>query len=162
MISLHQVTADLGHELQKQKLMLATAESCTGGGLSYLLTSIPGSSNWFDRGFICYSNSAKLDMLEVEPLVLEEFGAVSEEAARQMAEGAIKNSEASVAVAITGIAGPGGGTADKPVGTVWLAWARNGATTRAHVDIYKGNREEIRLAAIETAVTTLLAWLKQE
>lgn len=158
MIFLDEVYA-LSLALKKRKLMLATAESCTGGGLSYFLTNIPGSSTWFDRGFVTYSNAAKMEMLDVEPLTLEQFGAVSEETAREMAEGALKNSEASVSIAITGIAGPDGGTDEKPVGTVWIAWARHGATTKAHADVYHGDRTDIRMAAIQTAITVLLAWL---
>ncbi|MBT3698373.1 MAG: CinA family protein, partial [Methylococcales bacterium] len=104
--------------LTEQKLTLAVAESCTGGALCQALTDIPGSSNWFDRGFITYSNQAKIDMLKVSPALLEQNGAVSFEAARAMVDGVHEHSQAELAIAITGIAGPGGGTAEKPVGTV--------------------------------------------
>src|SRR3990167_3251020 len=107
-----------GIALKKHHLTLATAESCTGGGLSYWLTSVPHSSQWFERGFITYSNAAKIELLQVNPATLETFGAVSEPTAREMAEGALKHSQAKLSIAITGTAGPDGGTALKPVGTV--------------------------------------------
>lgn len=160
MMALEKQIRELGHLLKINKLILATAESCTGGGLSYLLTRIAGSSVWFDRGFVTYSNAAKLDMLDVEPLTLEQYGAVSEETAREMAEGALKKSNASISIAITGIAGPGGGTDTKPVGTVWFGLAKKDRATITRVAIFPGDREEVRLAAIETAVNELLNYLK--
>jgi len=159
-MALEKQIRELGHLLKINKLILATAESCTGGGLSYLLTRIAGSSVWFDRGFVTYSNAAKLDMLDVEPLTLEQYGAVSEETAREMAEGALKKSNASISIAITGIAGPGGGTDTKPVGTVWFGLAKKDRATITRVAIFPGDREEVRLAAIETAVNELLNYLK--
>ncbi len=115
--------ARLGHALSAQRLVLATAESCTAGGVSYAVTLVPGSSEWFERGFITYSNEAKIQVLGVAPAYLRDFGAVSEPVARAMALGAISHSAAQVALAVTGIAGPDGGTEAKPVGTVCFAWA---------------------------------------
>ncbi len=122
------LAASIGQLLKHRQLLLTTAESCTGGELSYIVTSIAGSSDWFDRGFVTYSNQAKQEMLDVNPEIIDRFGAVSEQTATAMAEGALQASQANVAIAVTGIAGPGGGSADKPVGTVWLAWAMAAAS----------------------------------
>lgn len=139
---------------------LATAESCTGGWVAKVLTDIPGSSRWFDRGFVTYSNTAKQAQLEVPAVLLERNGAVSRETVRAMAVGALARSEAQVAVAITGIAGPGGGTAEKPVGTVWLAWARRGVS---EVDTacrhFPGDRDAVRRQAVAAALEGLAAVL---
>lgn len=153
------LSSKLGEHLLQKHLRLATAESCTGGGLGYVLTEIPGSSNWFERGFITYSNDAKISLLNVKQETLNQFGAVSEQTAREMAEGALKNSQAQISVSITGIAGPDGGTSDKPVGTVWWAIARKDHPTIATVDIFKGNRTEIRLAVIQRVMEHLLTHL---
>lgn len=154
--SLPQLAKAVGDALRKQHLLLATAESCTGGGLSFWITSIPDSSQWFDRGFVTYSNAAKIEQLGVNPLTLETFGAVSEPIAREMAENALVNSDADISIAITGIAGPSGGTPDKPVGTVWIAWARLNSPTQTFVNVFTGNRTEIREKVIEKALSTLL------
>lgn len=140
-----------------KKLHIATAESCTGGLIAGLLTEIPGSSDVFERGFLVYSNEAKQEMLGVPPPLLAEFGAVSEEVAVVMATGAIEHSRADVSVAVTGIAGPGGGTGDKPVGLVHIAVYRkgNGATHEAY-DFGDIGRTEVRLKTIEAALTLLL------
>ena len=140
----------------KSSSKLATAESCTGGGLAEILTRIPGSSVWFERGFVTYSNEAKQEMLSVLPETLEQYGAVSEETASAMAKGAVDNSHADYGVAITGIAGPDGGTEDKPVGTVCFAWyQRNygGSTTRIQFD---GDRQKIREQSCLLAMQGLL------
>ena len=137
-------------------LKIATAESCTGGLLAGLLTELPGSSAVVERGFVTYSNEAKADMLGVDPALIQTFGAVSQPVARAMAEGAIARSRAHVAVAITGIAGPGGGSADKPVGLVHFARAERGGTTH-HQEMRfddKG-RASIRRAALDSALTLL-------
>ena len=138
-------------------LRIATAESCTGGLIAGLLTEIPGSSEVFERGFVAYSNQAKEELLGVPDRLLAEFGAVSEEAAVVMATGAIEHSQADVSVAVTGIAGPGGGTGDKPVGLVHIAAYRkgNGATHEAY-DFGDIGRTEVRLKTIEAALTLLL------
>ena len=142
---------------REQGLMVATAESCTGGLVAAALTEIPGSSAVFDRGFVTYSNLAKRQLLAVpEPLLLE-YGAVSEEVARAMAEGAVAASTAGAAVAITGIAGPGGGSEEKPVGLVWFATARRGGLTRSVQERYgDAGRSQIRAAATEAALRLLL------
>ncbi len=154
--SLENLASLLGDAFKKNNYMLATAESCTGGGLSYWITSISGSSNWFERGFVTYSDDAKIEQLGVSTTTLKSFGAVSEETAREMAEGALLHSLANVAVAITGIAGPEGGTVDKPVGTVWVAYALGQSPTKTQMDIYTGSRNEIREKVIEKALRTLL------
>lgn len=142
--------------------MLVTAESCTGGGLGSLLTSIPGSSAWFERGYITYSNESKQEMLGIPAETLNSYGAVSEQTAAAMATGAITNSHAAISVAITGIAGPDGGTAEKPVGTVCLAWSiRNGETRTTRV-LFDGDRRMIREQAILMALQGLLDLLESE
>lgn len=142
----------LGHALKQAGLSVATAESCTGGWLGEVLTSIPGSSIWYERGFITYSNMAKREMLGVKTDLLTRYGAVSEPTARAMAEGALAHSHADLAVAITGIAGPGGGTAEKPVGMVCFAWAVRKAPTRSVTERFSGDREAIRRQAVKTAL----------
>lgn len=142
--------------LTNHRLKLTTAESCTGGGLSYWLTSVPGSSAWFDRGFVTYSDDAKLAMLSVRPETLSQFGAVSEQTAREMAEGCLKHSLADLSIAITGIAGPTGGTSQKPVGTVWIAWASKKKPTQAIRYLFSGDRQAIRLSAIAKALEKVL------
>lgn len=146
----------LADNLTRLSAMLVTAESCTGGGLAEHLTSIPGSSAWFDRGFVTYSNQAKQEMLNVSPDTLEQHGAVSEQTAAEMVSGAIANSHAQFAVSVTGIAGPDGGTEDKPVGTVCFGWhAANGEikTTRVH---FSGDRLQIREQACLLALQGLI------
>lgn len=138
--------------LRAQGLTLATAESCTGGLVSALLTEIAGSSDVFTHGYITYANAAKISMLGVPQNLIETHGAVSEEVARAMAEGAQRASGASVAVAITGIAGPSGATATKPVGLVHVACARSGFRTLHHVCQFSGNRSGVRLQAVEAAL----------
>ncbi len=135
-------------------LMIATAESCTGGLLAAALTAVPGSSTVFERGFITYSNQAKMELLGVEESVLRDFGAVSEQCARQMAEGALRHSRADVSVSITGIAGPGGGTKEKPVGLVHFACAARDGATIAHRELFGAarGRDEIRHLAVHTAL----------
>lgn len=157
---IEQLAQKTGQALKQHGFKLATAESCTGGGLSYWITSIPGSSDWFERGFVTYSDQAKIDTLGVNLETLTTFGAVSEQTAREMAEGTLQRSPAEVSIAITGIAGPTGGSAEKPVGMVWMAFARRGFTTKVQVDIFPGDREAVRLQSIENALITLLDILK--
>lgn len=145
----------LAKMLISRKLKLVTAESCTGGGLSYFLTSIPGSSDWFSRSYVTYSNQAKMDMLGVNIDTLTKFGAVSENVALEMAELSLLKSNADVSVAITGIAGPSGGSDDKPVGTVWIAVAMKDKKSAKHY-LFEGDRESIRLQAIEKAISQLM------
>ena len=134
---------------------LATAESCTGGWIAKVLTDRPGSSEWFERGFVTYSNRAKQELLGVLPATLERYGAVSRETALEMAGGALGNSAADCAVAVTGIAGPGGGSADKPVGTVWLAWAMPDGVG-AVCEHFPGDRRQVRALTVERALRGLL------
>lgn len=149
----------LGTKLNHLGLLLCCAESCTGGMLSQYLTSIPGSSMWFDRSFITYSNRAKSELLGVDEKSLEIHGAVSEEVAKQMAEGAIKQSRVDVSISITGIAGPKGGTADKPVGTVCFAWVLPAHETFTRCLHFEGSREQIRQQACNEAMHFLSAQL---
>jgi nicotinamide-nucleotide amidase len=129
----------------RRKILVATAESCTGGMIISLLTDIPGSSSMVDRGFVTYSNEAKTDMLGVSPETLEKHGAVSEETAYEMAEGALKNSRAGITLAVTGIAGPDGGSAEKPVGLVWFGMARLGKPVATEKRIFQNlGRDYIR------------------
>ncbi|HEX5640169.1 MAG TPA: CinA family protein [Burkholderiaceae bacterium] len=156
----------LGAELRAQHFVLATAESCTAGGVAYAVTLVPGSSQWYDRGFVTYSNEAKMQVLGVSAAYLRDFGAVSEPVARAMAIGALTHSSAQVAVAVTGIAGPDGGTPAKPVGTVCFAWAiRRDVTMAPWVKTathrFDGDRAAVRTDSIVVALQTLVALLKQ-
>ena len=145
--------------LTEQKLTLAVAESCTGGALCQALTDIPGSSAWFDRGFISYSNQAKVDMLGVSFTLLDQYGAVSFETARAMVEGVHGHSNAELAIAITGIAGPEGGTAEKPVGTVFFGIGQKGQAVKIDKRRFKGDREEVRARSVEFVLKALLKTL---
>jgi nicotinamide-nucleotide amidase len=152
----------LGARLKRRKLKLATAESCTGGWIAQAVTSIAGSSDWFERGFVTYSNDAKKDLLGVRARTLSRHGAVSEETAKEMAAGALKRSRAQVAVAVTGIAGPGGGTRSKPVGTVCFAWSRKKRAPESTVRHFHGNREGIRRRSVAFALQGLLDRLEEK
>jgi nicotinamide-nucleotide amidase len=147
-------TQALGNALTRKAWMLATAESCTGGLVAAACTGLPGSSLWFERGFVTYSNAAKTELLGVPAALIGRWGAVSREVALAMASGAIQRSQAQVAVAVTGVAGPGGGTAEKPVGTVWLAWQVNGVT-QAECHRFAGDRAAVREASVQQAVQGL-------
>lgn len=146
------IAQNLGILLQKKKYYLATAESCTGGWVSQVITSIPGSSQWFDRGFVTYTNEAKQEMIQVPSATLDQFGAVSEETALAMAKGALNNSQAEVSLSITGIAGPEGGTQEKPIGTVWFAWCSKAGKTKTKCCHFSGIREEVRAQAVREAL----------
>src|SRR5215510_8798056 len=141
---LYELAANVGKALKRRGLMLATAESCTGGWIAEAVTMIPGSSEWFERGFVTYTYISKREMLGVEEATLGKHGAVAEEVVREMAEGALAHSHAQVAVAVSGIAGPSGGTPEKPVGTVCLAWAAKGGAVRSETKHYSGDRESVR------------------
>jgi len=145
--------------LTEKKITLAVAESCTGGALCQALTDIPGSSAWFDRGFISYSNQAKVDMLGVSFTLLDQYGAVSFETARAMVEGVHGRSNAELAIAITGIAGPEGGTAEKPVGTVFFGIGQKGQAVKIDKRRFKGDREEVRARSVEFVLKALLKTL---
>lgn len=148
-----------GRKLAQNHFKLTTAESCTGGGIAYAITQIDGSSQWFDRGFVTYSNEAKQEMLAVDAMLLDTFGAVSAEVAKAMAIGALANSRADISIAITGIAGPQGGTPSKPVGTVWLAIAGKHFPEKISLLSLKGSRTEIREQSIILALEQLVALL---
>lgn len=151
----------LGEALKAHGYQLALAESCTGGMLSQMLTSIAGSSAWFDRGFVTYSNAAKQELLGISAQTLDQFGAVSEQTAAAMANGALTNSHANIAGSITGIAGPDGGSAEKPVGTVCFAWVGSHIKLRTTTQQFSGNRDEIRQQAAMFLLEKLLAQLNQ-
>src|SRR5437868_1655786 len=149
-----------GQTLQQHHLVLAVAESCTGGWVAQAVTSVAGSSDWFDRGFVTYSNVAKQELLGVGGDTLRHHGAVSEQTAREMVQGALARSHAHVALAITGIAGPGGGTPEKPVGTVWLAWFGKERSLRTAHHVFDGDREAIRRQAVIAALDGLIRFIE--
>ncbi len=156
---LEALAQELGAALKRRGLMLATAESCTGGWVAATITAVAGSSAWFERGLVTYTNIAKHELLGVPSDALQRHGAVSEPVVRAMAEGALARSHADVTLAITGIAGPAGGTPDKPVGTVWLAWAGKGRATRAQRAHFPGDRAAVRRAAVQAALSGMLDYL---
>ena len=141
----------VGQRLLADKLMLVTAESCTGGWIAQSITDIAGSSQYFDRGFVTYTNQAKQDMLGVSGQTLASYGAVSEQTVIEMVQGALARSQADVAVAVTGIAGPGGGSLQKPVGLVWHAWSTRNNQAVTQSEQYLGNRRQVREQTVETA-----------
>ena len=151
----------LGSRLMEQDKMLVTAESCTGGGIAYAITEIPGSSEWFERGFVTYSNLAKQEQLGVDHDLIIRFGAVSEEVAAAMALGALSHSHADFSVAVTGIAGPDGGTAEKPVGTVCFGWSVRDGTTKTARIVFDGNRHQVRELSILAALQGLTDLVEQ-
>lgn len=156
MLVLVERARDLLEACRRAGLKVATAESCTGGLLAACLTEVPGSSDVVDRGFVTYSNEAKHELLGVPPVLIAAHGAVSVEVAQAMAQGALARSRAQVAVAVTGIAGPGGGTAAKPVGLVFLATARSGGPTRFERCLFTGDRTAVRRASVERALELLM------
>lgn len=157
--ALTRIAQNLGTALKKHGVMLVTAESCTGGHVAQVMTSIPGSSEWFERGFVTYTNLAKHEMLGVPAATLETHGAVSEQTVRAMAEGALKHSHAQVSLAVSGVAGPSGGTPEKPVGTVCLAWAGKGRETQSRTEHFTGDRDAVRRAAVQSALQGMLDFL---
>jgi nicotinamide-nucleotide amidase len=157
----HQLAIRVGNRLRDERLMLVTAESCTGGMVAAAITDISGSSGWFERGFVTYSNLAKSEMIGVPAEMIERHGAVSEQVARAMAEGALRNSRAQVSLAITGVAGPAGGSDAKPVGTVVLAWT-NRLHTVSEVQLFRGDRAQIRTQAAVHALRGVLTLLDEK
>lgn len=149
------LVAQLARELKARGLMMATAESCTGGLIAGACTEVSGSSEWFERGFVTYSNEAKHELLGVPAELIAQYGAVSEPVARAMAAGAVAHSPAQLAVAVTGVAGPTGGSADKPVGTVWLGWATPAGVFTEH-QRFDGDRSAVRQATVRHALAGLL------
>ncbi len=149
---LQRLAVEVGQALAQQRWTLSTAESCTGGWVAKTLTDVVGSSAWFERGFVTYTNVAKQEMLGVAASTLDTHGAVSEATVRAMARGALQHSHADISLAITGIAGPGGGFDTKPVGLVWFAWAIRGNEPQSEQHIFKGEREAVRRQAVATAL----------
>ena len=150
---LFELAQQLGFLLKSKEKKIATAESCTGGWIAQIITEVPGSSAWFDRGFVTYSNAAKIQMLGVNPETLDKFGAVSAQTAAEMVNGALAYSDADCAIAVTGIAGPEGGTAEKPVGTVFIAWACKNQEVKVALKQLIGSRHEIRRQTVRVAIT---------
>lgn len=153
--------ADLADLLMKRDWKLATAESCTGGMIAAACTDLAGSSVWFERGFVTYSNEAKTELLGVDATLIARSGAVSKEVVRAMVRGALQHSHAHVSLAVTGIAGPGGGGADKPVGTVWFAWATPQGVV-SEMRAFAGDRAAVRTAAVSHALQRLTVLLQSE
>jgi len=153
---LQQLAIRLNQVLIGRGLSMASAESCTGGWIAKAMTDVPGSSGCFERAFVTYCNVAKQEMLGVAPATLDSHGAVSEQVVREMVQGALDHSHASVAVAVSGIAGPDGGSDGKPVGTVWLAWAGKGMATVASREQFSGGREAVRYRSTITALLGVL------
>ncbi|NNE37777.1 MAG: CinA family protein [Gammaproteobacteria bacterium] len=149
------ILQDLAENLIARKWKIVVAESCTGGGIAKAITDLPGSSIWFDRGFVTYSNESKIEMLNVTTQTLNTHGAVSIETATEMVEGALKNSHAQVGLAVTGIAGPDGGTDSKPVGTVCFAWSAINSATLNAISKFEGERNEVREQAVMMAIQGL-------
>ena len=158
---LYELAEKTGRALEARGLMLVTAESCTGGWIAEAITMVPGSSAWLDRGFVTYTNDAKREMLGVQAQTLERHGAVSEPVVIEMVQGALKASGAQVAVAVSGVAGPSGGTPLKPVGTVCFAWAIEGRALRAETRHLDGDREAVRRQSVVHALGALLELLEE-
>jgi nicotinamide-nucleotide amidase len=155
-MNIESLAIQVGDSLAARGWMLAVAESCTGGGIAAALTDIAGSSHWFERGFVTYSNESKQEMLGVSAHTLAEFGAVSEATVREMVLGALAHSHAQVALAVSGIAGPGGGTPQKPVGMVCFAWGMAGAEPVSRTDYFQGDRAAVRAQSVVAALQGVL------
>lgn len=153
--SIEELVQQLAAKLTEKGWMLATAESCTGGMIAAACTDLAGSSQWFDRGFVTYSNEAKIEMLGVPAELIAQHGAVSEEVVRAMAEGAIRHSRAQVSIAVTGIAGPGGGSVEKPVGTVWVGWCVGKSINTLPLQL-NGPRKLIRIKTKKISISKLI------
>jgi nicotinamide-nucleotide amidase len=160
MDNLIELATQVGQRLKERGLILATAESCTGGGVAQAITEIAGSSAWFDCGFVTYSNASKMSLLNVPPSILEQHGAVSIETAAAMCDGALHNSNASVALSTTGIAGPDGGVPDKPVGTICFGW-KCGELVQVERTLFSGDRHAVRVQTVEYALRGLLTLLQR-
>ena len=157
--TLYRLAEEVGAALKRRGLMLVTAESCTGGWIAEAITMVPGSSEWFERGFVTYTYVSKREMLGVRGATLERHGAVAEEVVLEMVGGALARSHAQVAVAVSGVAGPSGGTPEKPVGTVCIAWGVQGGTPRAETRHFPGDREAVRRQSVERALQGVLEML---
>ena len=159
---LYELAAQVGAALKVRGLALATAESCTGGWIGETVTAVPGSSEWYERGFITYTNVAKSEMLGVAAATLDRFGAVSPEIVKEMVTGALANSHAQIAIAVSGVAGPSGGTPAKPVGTVCIAWGKRGGEPFAETRLFPGDREAVRRQSVACGLRGLLQLVEQE
>ncbi|WP_308368026.1 MULTISPECIES: CinA family protein [unclassified Microbulbifer] len=164
-IEILELAQTLGEELHKHGWRATAAESCTGGGIAAAITSVPGASNWFEGSVVSYANRIKRDWLDVAEEDLESFGAVSEQVARQMASGALAAMDANIAVAVSGIAGPDGGTEEKPVGTVWIAWAisagQEPVTIRAQCFHFEGDRAAVQAQTVAEALRGMLVLVRE-
>ena len=158
---LESLSTELGALLTERKLLFTSAESCTGGWVGQSVTGVPGSSKWYGTGFITYSNTAKIKVLGVKKETLKIFGAVSEEVVSEMVEGALSLSNSQLGVAISGIAGPGGGTKERPVGTVCIAWLIEGKEVNSTTKLFSGNRNEVRYATVECALINAIRLIKE-
>lgn len=154
--SVAELVKQLGECLKARQLKLATAESCTGGWIAKLITDLPGSSDWFEGAVVCYSNAAKTSLLGVPESTLNEFGAVSGDTVLTMTDGLFENTGADIALSVSGIAGPGGGSDDKPVGTVWLCWGKRGKSSIANEFHFEGDREAVRLQSIAAGLNAVM------
>ena len=161
-LKMDEIATQIGVLLKLHGLMLASAESCTGGGVAQAITGVAGSSAWFERGFVTYSNLSKQQMLGVSETTLKQHGAVSELTVREMVAGALQHSAAQVALSVSGIAGPDGGTVEKPVGTVWFAWGIKHGETSAQRYQLTGNRAEIRAQAVRIALQGVINLLNKK
>ena len=160
--NLYELAAQMGTALRTRSQTLAIAESCTGGWIAKVATDVPGSSGWFERGFVTYSNAAKSELLGVRKETLASHGAVSAEVVAEMASGALERSPADVVVAVSGIAGPDGGTPDKPVGTVYLAWALREGPVHTERRNFQGDRDQVRLESVAAALQGVLGVFAKE
>lgn len=158
MNELHQLATTVGDLLSQKNLLLVSAESCSGGGVAHAITEIPGSSSWFECGFVTYSNASKSGMLDIPPALIAQHGSVSEEIAAAMAEGALANCEAHIAVSTTGIAGPQGAVPGKPVGTVCFGWSMHGKTHTERL-LFTGDRQSVREQTVKHALQGILQFL---
>lgn len=161
-LELYRLAESVGQALKQKGLLLVTAESCTGGWIGEAVTAVPGSSDWFERGFITYSNAAKQEMLGVLGATLEQHGAVSEPTVLEMAAGALNNSRARVAVSVSGVAGPAGGTSAKPVGMVCIGWCVRGSAPFAVTKHFTGDRESVRRQSVVVALEGVLEAVRRE
>ena len=153
--SIHAIATQLGERLLRINAKVTVAESCTGGGIAEAITAVAGSSQWFEYGFISYANRAKVQLLDVEQSLLDTYGAVSEQVVEQMATGALRTSNSDYAIAVSGVAGPDGGTVEKPVGTVWICWITP-STTRVEKYQLQGDRQAVRQQVIKISLQELL------
>jgi len=156
----YSLSLQLSDLLVRKNKKIVLAESCTGGGLAEEITAVQGSTAWFERGYVTYSNASKIEVLGVSPETLEMHGAVSEQTAKQMAKGALKHSHADISLSVTGIAGPAGGSPEKPVGTVWFALADNSGRCEARLGTFTSGRKQVRSSSIEFALKWLIDALR--